>query len=133
MATICLAGALGRDAELKYVGNGATALLSFSVADSVYDSATKEQKTIWYRCNIWGARAEGNLKNYLKKGQYVFVSGELSVSEYRANDGTNKYSLEIRCNDVKLTGKKTGGDTTSRHNQVNDTAQTEDDYDDVPF
>lgn len=106
MATICITGALGKDAEFKTVGSNDTALLSFSVADSIYDAATKQQKTIWYRCQVWGKRAEGNLKDYLKKGQYVSISGELSVNEYQANDGAQKYSLEVSCYDVKLVGGK---------------------------
>jgi single-strand DNA-binding protein len=59
---------------------------------------------------VWGKRAEGQLQNYLKKGQQVFVSGELSQSEYRANDGSTKTSLELNCNILDLVGgKKEGG------------------------
>jgi single-strand DNA-binding protein len=36
----------------------------------------------------------------------VFVSGELTQSEYKANDGTTKTSLELNANIVDLIGKK---------------------------
>jgi len=36
----------------------------------------------------------------------VFVSGELTQSEYKANDGTTKTSLELNANIIDLIGKK---------------------------
>ena len=39
-------------------------------------------------------------------GQLVFVSGELSQSEYKANDGATKTSLELNATIVDLIGKK---------------------------
>ncbi|MDP3932615.1 MAG: single-stranded DNA-binding protein, partial [Methylococcaceae bacterium] len=65
-----------------------------------------KQQTLWIRVAVWGKRAEGQLANYLKKGQQVFVSGELSQSEYRANDGSTKTSLELNANILDLVGKR---------------------------
>ena len=65
-----------------------------------------KQQTLWIRCAVWGKRAEGQLQNYLKKGQQVFVSGELSQSEYRAQDGSTKTSLELNANIIDLVGKR---------------------------
>lgn len=120
MATISFVGTLGRDAELKNIGNNHTALLTLNVAESTYNSATKEKATIWYRCNVWGARAESNLKDYLLKGQQVFVSGELSVSEYQDKSGVTKTSLEVRINEIKLVGsiKKDNQATQSLQQQA---------------
>ena len=44
------------------------------------------------------------MKDYLKKGQQVFVSGELTQREYQANDGTTKASLELNANILDLVG-----------------------------
>lgn len=65
-----------------------------------------KQQTLWIRCAVWGKRAEGQLQDYLKKGQQVFVSGELSQSEYQAQDGTTKTSLELNVTIIDLVGKK---------------------------
>ena len=65
-----------------------------------------KQQTLWIRVSLFCKRAEGQLQNYLKKGQQVFVSGELTQSEYKANDGTTKTSLELNANIIDLIGKR---------------------------
>jgi len=94
-------GAIGRDAEVRSTPNG-QAVLSFTVANNI--GFGDRQKTLWVRVTVWGKRAEGALQNYLKKGQQVFVSGELSQNEYQAQDGTTKSSLELNANIVDLVG-----------------------------
>lgn len=96
-------GTIGRDAEVRYLPSG-QAVLNVSVANNV--GFGDRQQTVWLRVVLWGKRAEGSLKDYLKKGQQVFVSGELSMSEYKANDGTMKTVLEINANILDLVGKR---------------------------
>ena len=96
-------GTVGRDAEVRYAPSG-LAVLNFTVANNV--GFGDKEKTLWIRVAVFGKRAEGQLQNYLKKGQQVFVSGELTQSEYRANDGTTKTSLELNANIIDLIGKK---------------------------
>jgi len=96
-------GAIGRDAEVRYAPSG-LAVLSFTVANNI--GFGDKQQTLWIRVALFGKRAEGSLKDYLKKGQQVFVSGELTQSEYRANDGTTKTSLELNANIIDLIGRK---------------------------
>ena len=96
-------GAVGRDAEVRYAPSG-LAVLNFTVANNI--GFGDKQQTLWIRVALFGKRAEGSLKDYLKKGQQVFVSGELTQSEYRANDGTTKTSLELNANIIDLIGKK---------------------------
>jgi single-strand DNA-binding protein len=96
-------GAIGRDAEVRSTPNGQT-VLSFTVANNI--GFGDRQKTLWVRVTLWGKRAEGSLQNYLKKGQQVFVSGELSQNEYQAQDGTNRTSLELNANIIDLLGKR---------------------------
>ena len=62
-------------------------------------------QTVWLDCAIWGKKAEGGLPEYLKKGQQVAVSGELST--FDATSG--KTYLKLRCNDVDLIGGKSEG------------------------
>jgi single-strand DNA-binding protein len=96
-------GTVGRDAEVRYAPSG-LAVLNFTVANNI--GFGDKQQTLWIRVTLFGKRAEGQLQNYLKKGQQVFVSGELTQSEYRANDGTTKTSLELNANIIDLIGKK---------------------------
>jgi len=96
-------GTVGRDAEVRYLPSG-QAVLNVTVANNI--GFGDKQQTLWIRCAVWGKRAEGQLQNYLKKGQQVFVSGELSQSEYRAQDGSTKTSLELNANIIDLVGKR---------------------------
>ena len=96
-------GACGADAEVRYIPSG-QAVLTVNVANNV--GFGDKQKTMWIRVTLWGKRAESNLKDYLKKGQQVFVSGELTTNEYTANDGTKRTSLELNANIIDLVGKR---------------------------
>jgi single-strand DNA-binding protein len=96
-------GTIGRDAEVRYAPSG-MAILNVTVANNI--GFGDKQQTLWIRVALFGKRAEGSLKDYLKKGQQVFVSGELSQNEYRANDGTTKTSLELNANIIDLVGKR---------------------------
>ena len=96
MATVTIIGNLGKDVELKDV-NGKT-VASFSVADK--SGFGQNQQTNWYGVNIWDGLAKTNFVDYLKKGQQVMVTGELSTREYNG-----KTYLEIkRVYDIKLCG-----------------------------
>jgi single-strand DNA-binding protein len=96
-------GTCGRDAEVRYLPSG-QAVLNVNVANNI--GFGDKQQTLWIRVALFGKRAEGSLKDYLKKGQQVFVSGELTQSEYRANDGTTKTALELNANIIDLIGKR---------------------------
>lgn len=99
MNNITIAGPLGRDAETRYLPDGSP-VASFSVADS----QGKDKLTIWWRCNLFGKRAE-SLAQYLTKGQAVAVSGTVTEREYQ-KDGATIKAMEIRVNDVALQGGK---------------------------
>lgn len=100
MNSICIAGALGKDAETRYLPDG-TAVAAFSVADS----QGKDKPTIWWNCSLFGKRAE-SLSQYLVKGQTVTVSGTVSEREWTDKDGQKRKSMDIRVADVALQGGK---------------------------
>lgn len=132
-------GTVGRDAEVRTTPNGQT-VLNVTVANNI--GFGDRQQTIWVRVALWGKRAEGQLQNYLKKGQQVFVSGELSQREYQANDGTTKSSLELNANIIDLLGKRNDQGSVAQPQQSYQPQQApaaqpsipaNDSYDDVPF
>jgi single-strand DNA-binding protein len=100
MNIISIAGQLGKDAEVRHLANG-DPVASFSVADS----QGKDKPTIWWRCSLFGKRAE-SLAPYLTKGQAVTVSGNVTEREYTDKDGQSRKSMEVRVNDVALQGGK---------------------------
>lgn len=114
MNVFCFTGNLGGDAEVRYTPAGMP-VANFSVA--VKSGYGDREQTMWVGCQLWGKRAEGGLAQYLKKGQSVAVSGELSVREYDRRDGTKGFSLEVRAQDVTLTGGNANGAPQQQHQQ----------------
>lgn len=103
--TIAISGRLGKDSERKQAG-GST-LLQFSVGDSV--GFGEKKTTNWWRCNIWGKQAEGQLMDYLVKGAQVVVYGEVTLREHEG-----KIYPDIRVNNIDLVGSR---DTNSAPKQ----------------
>ena len=132
MNVLTATGNLGQDCEVKQVG-GST-VCNFSVAMKA--GFGEKAQTVWLDCAIWGKKAEGGLPDYLKKGQQVAVSGELSTF-----DATNgKTYLKLRCNDVDLIGGKSESVQQAPEPQRQQPAPAtggpgpENDYsDDIPF
>ena len=104
-------GTIGKDAEVKQLPSG-MAVLNVSVATNV--GFGDKQQTLWIRVALFGKRAEGQLQNYLKKGQQLFVSGELTQREYQAKDGTMKTALELNANVIDLVGSGRNGEQATQ-------------------
>lgn len=99
MNNITIASNIARDAEVRYLPNG-DPVASFSIADN----QGKDKPAIFWRCSLFGKRAE-SLAPYLTKGQAVTVSGTVTEREYQ-KDGTTHKAMEIRVQDVALQGGK---------------------------
>ncbi len=101
-------GTLGRNAEVKKVGDND--LTTFSIATT---SGFGDKKiTEWLECSLFGNRGV-KLATYLVKGQQVVVHGELTINRYTAKDGTTKSSLRMRVQELDLVGKKQEGNGNS--------------------
>jgi single-strand DNA-binding protein len=101
---------ISQDATVKYLASG-QAVLNVSVANNT--GFGDKQKTNWIRVALWGKRAEGTLVDYLRKGQAVFVSGELNVNEYTKQDDTKGFQLEVNADILDLVGKKSENSTAA--------------------
>ena len=118
-------GRLGKDSEMRYLPNG-DAVLSFNAA---IDFGYGEKKgTIWPRCSMFGKRAE-SVAPYLKKGQQVAISGELSERKWTNKEGVEQTSLEVRVGELTLVGAKSEATPAARP-QAKAPATKLDDFDD---
>lgn len=100
---IAFTGHLGGDAERRAIPSGTT-VLSFSVACKVGHG--ERESTVWFRCQIWGKRAEGRLQEFLTKGSRVYVSGELRTSTWQSRDGGERTSLDVNVDRLDLLGAR---------------------------
>jgi single-strand DNA-binding protein len=114
LAKVFIVGNLGRDAELKYLGSG-TPVLEFPVAANERwrdQSGNMQEHTQWFRVSIFGRQAE-SLKPYLLKGKQVFADGRLRVREYTDREGKQRYSCDVRADNIQLLGRRDEGPPSS--------------------
>jgi single-strand DNA-binding protein len=135
--TFSFVGTAGRDAEVRFLPSG-QAVLNVNVANNV--GYGDKQKTNWIRVALWGKRAENTVLGNIKKGQQLFCSGELSVEEYQANDGSTRSQLVLNANILDLVGgRKDDGQQQQqkpqqRPAQSRQQAPVDDlDIDEIPF
>ena len=77
-------GRVGKDAEQRTTQAGST-VVSFSLAvDSGYG---QNKQTNWVECSIWGKQAESSLYQYIKKGDQLGITGEISLDNWINKEG----------------------------------------------
>ena len=107
LAKIIVVGNLGRDGELKYLGSG-TPVLDFPLAVNERwrdQSGNQQESTQWFRISLFGRQAE-TLKPYLLKGKQVYVDGRLRIREYTDREGKQRYSCDVKADNVQLLGSR---------------------------
>jgi single-strand DNA-binding protein len=113
---IKLIGFVGQDAELKSLQNSKE-LVRFDVATKVSwknrDSGEYDSRTEWHRIVVWG-----NLTKFaqtLKKGEHIYVSGELRYREYEKAVGESGKTVtmpvaEIHAAEIRRLDPRTSED-----------------------
>ena len=107
MNRITLIGNLTRDPDSRVTQNGHN-VTSFTVA--VNRRHQKDQEADFFRVTVWDKLAE-ICQSSLTKGKKVAVIGSVSVSTYKAQDGTTRASLDVMANEVEFLSPKEQKDT----------------------
>lgn len=104
MNKIVLVGKLIRDPELKTIEDGEKIFTRFIVAvERNFKSADGTRKADLIPVTIWGRKAEVICK-YLKRGDYISLSGRLRTGSYEDKLGNKKYIAEVVAEDFKFVG-----------------------------
>lgn len=109
-------GNLGSDPDVRTVGSG-TKVAEFSVATSRQwrgRDGQDQEKTEWHRIVAWGFSPEkdglaGVAERFLKKGDRVYVEGQIEYRSYEDKEGVTKYITEIRASELIMLGGREGG------------------------
>jgi single-strand DNA-binding protein len=111
-----LIGNVGSDPEIRSVGTGSrVAQFSLATSRSWNDQqGSKQEKTEWHRCVVWNSgRGQSGLvevvEKYLKKGEKVYIEGEIEYRQWQDKDGQTRYTTEIKVRDLMLLGGRAGG------------------------
>lgn len=116
---VILIGNLGRDPETRYAPSGdAICNLTIATSEQWKDKATGERReaTEWHRVVFFGRVAEVAAQ-YLRKGSQIYVEGRLQTRKWQDKDGQDRYTTEIRGDEMKMLGSRQGmggGDAPSR-------------------
>ncbi|HEY5637081.1 MAG TPA: single-stranded DNA-binding protein [Burkholderiales bacterium] len=108
---VIIVGNLGADPETRFLPSGeAVANIRVATTDRWKDKASGEMKemTEWHRISFFGRLAE-IAGEYLKKGSQVYVEGSLRTRKWTDKDGNDKYSTEIRADQMQMLGRREGG------------------------
>jgi single-strand DNA-binding protein len=107
---VIIVGNLGRDPEMRSFPSGdRVANVTIATTDRWKDKTSGEMKeaTEWHRVVFNGRLAE-IAGEYLRKGSQVYVEGSLRTRKWTDKDGVEKYTTEIRADQMQMLGKREG-------------------------
>jgi single-strand DNA-binding protein len=111
-------GNLGKDPEVRYSASGdAMCNLTIATSENWKDKQTGEKKelTEWHRVSFFGKLAE-ICGQYLKKGSQVYVEGSIRTRKWTDKDGIERYTTEIRGDEMKMLGGNPNGGQRQQSN-----------------
>jgi single-strand DNA-binding protein len=129
---VMIIGHLGREPEMRYTPSGRP-VTTFTVATSrTWNTADGERhnETEWFNIVTWGSLAE-ICKQYLTKGQQVYIEGRLQTRRWEDNEGIKHTSVEIVANEMMILGERKDSNHPVSGNAEN--AEPEDVEDEYPF
>lgn len=97
-------GNLGSDAKLQESPGGKFVAFNVAHTSKRTDKSTGEviERTTWVSCTWNGAG--GNLLGWLLKGTKVYVSGDMTLREYKGLDGLMHTGVNLFVRDIELCG-----------------------------
>lgn len=107
---VIIVGNLGRDPEMRSFPSGdRVANVTIATTDKWKDKQSGEMKeaTEWHRVTFNGRLAE-IAGEYLRKGSQVYVEGSLRTRKWTDKDGIEKYTTEIRADQMQMLGSRQG-------------------------
>lgn len=108
---VILVGNLGRDPEIRSFSSGdRVANVNLATTDRWKDKQSGEMReaTEWHRL-VFNGRLVDIVEQYLRKGSQIYVEGSLRTRKWQDKDGQEKYTTEIRVDQMQMLGSRQGG------------------------
>ena len=113
---------LGRDPEMRYTPSGKP-VTTYSVAVSRNwntSEGERRSETEWFNIVAWASLAE-ICKEYLTKGQLVYIEGRLQTRHWDDDKGVKHSSVEIVANEmIMLSERRENSDIPSEAETTED-------------
>ncbi len=115
---VMIIGHLGRDPEMRYTPSGRP-VTTFTVATNRTWNTTdgeRHNETEWFNVVAWGNLAE-ICKQYLAKGQQVYVEGRLQTRRWEDSDNSKRISVEVVASEMMILGDRHDSNQSTNENQ----------------
>ena len=93
---VFLIGHVGRDPDLREIGNGRR-VANFSMATNMVwrdASGQRQERTEWHRIAAFGNLAD-IAERMIRKGRYIMVEGRIQTRRFTDRSGQDRYITEI--------------------------------------
>lgn len=113
---VMIIGHLGREPEMRYTPSGRP-VTTFTVATSrSWNTVDGERhsETEWFNIVAWGNLAE-ICKQYLIKGQQVYIEGRLQTRRWEDKEGNKHSSVEVVANEMMMLGDRRDAPAGANH------------------
>lgn len=107
MLTANVIGHIGKDAETKTIGE--RQFISFRMASTA--RRKDGDKTTWVSVMY---RFNDKLLPYLRKGQQVYVQGDMDISTYTNKEGVQQVDVSVFANQLVLLGQREPAQATQQ-------------------
>jgi len=133
---VILIGNLGRDPEVRHFEEGRSNA-SFSLATSESFSnknGEKQERTEWHNISIWRPGLVKIVEQYLKKGNKVYIEGQLRTRSWEDQEKNTKYMTEVLVDNIQFLSSP----NSQKPNETRVVGETEkksgtEQNDDLPF
>jgi single-strand DNA-binding protein len=126
---VMIIGHLGRDPEMRYTPSGRP-VTTFTVATSrSWNTVDGERhtETEWFNIVAWGNLAE-ICKQYLTKGQQVYIEGRLQTRRWDDKEGNKHSSVEVVANEMMMLGDRRDSNHQSSEPEAPEAPSEEDEF-----
>lgn len=113
--SVCLAGHLTKDPDLRYTPNG-KAVASFDIAINSFHkdkAGNKVEETVFVPITVWARQAEV-CGEFLKKGSPVLIGGRIRQERWTSKEGQKRSRLIVVAQIVRFLGNSTKEDSPSK-------------------
>jgi single-strand DNA-binding protein len=131
---VMIIGHLGRDPEMRYTPSGRP-VTTFTVATSrSWNTVDGERhtETEWFNVVAWGNLAE-ICKQYLTKGQQVYIEGRLQTRRWDDKEGNKHSSVEVVANEMMMLGDRRDSNSSHQASEPEASGAPSSDEDEFPF
>ena len=105
MNKVMLIGNVGRDPEIRYIDSntcsGQVSLATSTPGYTLPNGTVVPEKAEWHRLLFWRKLAEV-VERYVKKGDKLYVEGQLRTRSYTDQQGITRYVTEIWVDQMEM-------------------------------